>query len=211
MIVNIEKIITTNNTSIKGLSLETLPTTFPVTGTKAEFDTAVTDGTLLSLEAVEATLTTGKYLICFDGAAADFSIAKYGATVIAGNASGTSALTLTAGDLLISDGLLRMSTTATITADVSSVQGGSALTRSINEIAVCANAGDAVTLPTAAAGKVIIITNHGAQAADVFPATDDAINEGAADAAVSIAVNETFICVAYDAVNWEVLQLARNS
>lgn len=66
--------------------------------------TALTTGTILSLDAVEATLTTGKYLECFDGAANDFSIAKYGATIIAGNAQGTAALTVTAGDLVLTAG-----------------------------------------------------------------------------------------------------------
>jgi len=66
-------------------------------------DTALVDGSLLVLEAVEGTLTTGKYIECFDGAANDFSVAKYGATVIAGSAAGTAALTLSLGDLVITD------------------------------------------------------------------------------------------------------------
>lgn len=66
--------------------------------------TAMTTGTALYITATEATLTSGKYITCFDGAAADFSVAKYGATVIAGNASGTASLTLTAGDLVVTSG-----------------------------------------------------------------------------------------------------------
>jgi len=72
----------------------------------------LTSGTALKINATEATLTTGKYLECYDGAANDFSIAKYGATVIAGNASGTAALTLTAGDIVISSGFLVISANA---------------------------------------------------------------------------------------------------
>lgn len=68
--------------------------------------TAMTDGTILSLEAVEATLTTGLYIQCYDGAANDFSVGKYGATVIAGNAIGTAALTITAGDHVLTSGNL---------------------------------------------------------------------------------------------------------
>lgn len=64
---------------------------------------AMTTGTALYIDATEATLTTGKYIECYDGAANDFSVAKYGATVIAGNAAGTAALTVSAGDLVITD------------------------------------------------------------------------------------------------------------
>lgn len=171
----------------------------------------VNSGTLLRLTATEANLTSGLYFNCYDGAASDFSIARYGATVIAGNAALTASLTLTKGDLVMSDGVFTVGTSATITADAGSAQGGGAITRSYVEIAVCGVAGDSVTLPAAVAGRVVIITNHGANAADVFPASGDAINEGAADTATSIAVNETFLCIAYDTTNWEVVQLARNS
>lgn len=66
--------------------------------------TALTDGTILALDAVEATLTTGKYIDCYDGAASDFSVSKYGATVIAGSAIGTASLTQTAGDHVLTSG-----------------------------------------------------------------------------------------------------------
>jgi hypothetical protein len=65
---------------------------------------AMTTGTALYIDATEATLTSGKYIACYDGAANDFSVAKYGATVIAGNATGTDALTLTAGDITLTNG-----------------------------------------------------------------------------------------------------------
>jgi hypothetical protein len=74
--------------------------------------TSLTDGTVLSLEAVEATLTTGLYIQCYDGAANDFSVGRYGATTIAGNVSGTAALTLTAGDIVITSGFLVISANA---------------------------------------------------------------------------------------------------
>lgn len=171
--------------------------------------TAVTDGTILSLEAVEATLSTGLYIQCYDGAANDFSVGRYGATTIAGNASGTAALTITAGDFLMSSGILRQAVTATITADVGSIQGGSALTRGVNEISICATAGDAVTLPTAVAGQLVYIVNHGAQSADVFPASGDAINEAAVNTAKALAADAAMICHSYDGTNWECNTLAR--
>ena len=61
---------------------------------------AVTDGAGFS----------GSYLNCFDGAASDFTIKRYGATVIAGNASGTDALTLTNGDILVTAGNIDITT-----------------------------------------------------------------------------------------------------
>jgi hypothetical protein len=65
--------------------------------------TSMIGGTLLFLNATAATLT-GKYIQCYDGAADDFSVGQYGATIIAGNASGTAALTLTNGNILLSSG-----------------------------------------------------------------------------------------------------------
>ena len=66
----------------------------------------LTSGTMLKLSVVEATITTGKYIDCYDGAASDFSVGKYGATTIAGNAVGTAALTITAGDLVLTAGTI---------------------------------------------------------------------------------------------------------
>jgi len=157
--------------------------------------------------------TTSGSITITDGASGAITLAPNGtgAVVItpSSGASLTSALTITAGDLVMSAGVLTYAVTATVTADVGSVQGGSPITSSVVEVAVCANAGDAVTLPTAAAGRMVIITNHGVAACDVFPAASDAINEAAADSAKSLGVNATFLCVAYDATNWEVVTLAR--
>lgn len=72
----------------------------------------LTSGTAIKINATEATLTTGKYIDCYDGAASDFTVAKYGATTIAGNASGTAALTVTAGDIVITSGFLVVSANA---------------------------------------------------------------------------------------------------
>jgi len=83
------------------------------------------------------------------------------------------------------------------------------ITKDIVEISVCASAGDSVKLPAAVAGLVILVTNHGVAAADVFPNTDDAINEAAANTAKSLGINASMLCIAYDATNWECLTLAR--
>lgn len=83
------------------------------------------------------------------------------------------------------------------------------ITADIAEISVCATGGDSVKLPVAAAGLVVLVINHGVAAADVFPNTDDAINEEAANTAKSLGINASMLCIAYDATNWECLTLAR--
>jgi len=67
--------------------------------------TGLVDGCALKIAATEATLTTGHYVEFYDGATNDFTIGKYGATVIAGNAA-TTVLTVTAGDVVVSDGAI---------------------------------------------------------------------------------------------------------
>jgi hypothetical protein len=90
-----------------------------ITGSALKIDvSAMASGNGLLIAATEATLTTGKYINCYDGAASDFTVAKYGATVIAGNASGTAALTLTKGDIVVSDGTFSVSGLATLTAGI---------------------------------------------------------------------------------------------
>lgn len=49
-----------------------------------------------------------KFLDLHDGGGATFTVALHGATVIGGNAIGTAALTLTAGDFIVTDGRLRV-------------------------------------------------------------------------------------------------------
>lgn len=61
-----------------------------------------------------------------------------------------------------------------------------ALTSMMNRITICATAGDSVKLPASAPGMSIIVSNDGATAADVFPATGDAINGQAANIAVRL-------------------------
>lgn len=129
--------------------------------------------------------------------------------VVTGAAALTAALTVTGGDFVMSDGVLRGAVSATVTSHTGSIQGNNPITRSLVELSVTANAGDANTLPSAAAGQIVIVTNHGAQSADVFPASGDAINEAAANAAKAVAVDATMLCYAYDETNWECLTLAR--
>ncbi len=68
--------------------------------------TTLTTGNALLVQLAEGTLTTGYYFNAWDsvGVASVFKIGTKGATTIAGNAFGTAALTLTAGDLVLSSG-----------------------------------------------------------------------------------------------------------
>ena len=99
-------------------------------------------------------------------------------------------------------GMVLNTLTAGITADTGSSQGDGPLTSMYNEISVCANAGDAVTLPSAVAGYKVTIINNGAQACDVFPASSDNAGAGA-DTAVSLAAGANITYFAFDVTNWE--------
>lgn len=94
--------------------------------------------------------------------------------------------------------------TAGITADTGSSQGDGPLTSQYNEISVCVNAGDAVTLPSAVAKLKVTIMNNGAQSCDVFPASGDDCG-GGADTAVALAAGSNITYFAYDSTNWEAI------
>lgn len=97
--------------------------------------------------------------------------------------------------------LAKRSVAAGVTAAVGSAQGDGPITTDIVQISTCANAGDAVTLPSAAAGLQITIVNKGAQACDVFPASGDNLGAGA-NTAASLAATANITYIAYDATNW---------
>jgi len=56
------------------------------------------------------TTGTGNYIHCYDGAATDFKVSRYGAVTIAGNAIGTAALTVSAGDAVVTSGNIEITT-----------------------------------------------------------------------------------------------------
>lgn len=66
-----------------------------------------------------------------------------------------------------------------------------ALTATINRVTTVATIGDSVKLPTSAVGMVVVASNAGANAMDVFPATGDAINSLAANIALRINAGTT--------------------
>ena len=102
-------------------------------------------------------------------------------------------------------GILKHSVTVGQTANTGSAQGGNVIATEFYEIAVCANPGDAVTLPTAVAGQLVIVVNNGAQSADVFPASGDKVDGGSVNAAFALAsgANALFIC--QDGTDWDSL------
>lgn len=107
-------------------------------------------------------------------------------------------------------GNVKRSVQAGITAHAGGEQADAVLiTADVAEISICATLNDSVKLPDAVAGLVILITNHGAEAANVFPNTDDDINKAGANTAKSLGVNASMLCSAYDDTNWECLTLAR--
>jgi hypothetical protein len=91
------------------------------------------------------------------------------------------------------------------TANVNSSQGDNAITTFFYEITTCANAGDAVTLPTAAAGKVVVVANNGAEDADVFPASGDNVDAAGVNTAYSLESGTNVMFIAQDATDWDTI------
>lgn len=77
------------------------------------------------------------------------------------------------------------------------------LAAGFSEVTTAATAGDSVKLPAAEAGKIVVIKNDGASAIDVFPTTGDTINDGSANAAISVGTGVTVVFTAINGTNWE--------
>jgi len=96
---------------------------FSVTGN------GITTGSLAYFAMTEAGITSGNgsYIECYDSTAGatQFLVSDNGATTITGDAVGIAALTLTAGDITVSDG--NVAITSTSTADVFSITDNSLL------------------------------------------------------------------------------------
>lgn len=91
------------------------------------------------------------------------------------------------------------------TAGTTQTQAGAlAITSPIMRISTCANSGDGVKLPTAAANLDVLIINDGAEAAQIWPNTSDTIDGGSADAvdANTLAAGSARRYITLDAVNW---------
>lgn len=76
------------------------------------------------------------------------------------------------------------------------------LTTRLNLVGTVASAGDSVKLPTAVAGKEMIVVNKGANAMNLFPGSGDNINGTGVDTAVSVPAGNSLHVWAADATNW---------
>jgi len=72
----------------------------------------LTDGDILRLVTTDAGLTTGYFVACVEDGSDVLTIGDDGATVIAGSATGTAALSITAGDFTMTDGVVSITNTA---------------------------------------------------------------------------------------------------
>ncbi len=103
------------------------------------------------------------------------------------------------------EGYMRNSVAATITASTTQTQGQQPLTKDVNEISVCANANDVVTMPTAPAySRNVRIINNGAQTLQIFPATGDNLGAGV-NTSVTLASGANVCYTNYDVTNWEAI------
>lgn len=108
------------------------------------------------------------------------------------------------GDLTMGAGtFFQSSVTAGITASTTQTQGEGALVSGMNEVSTVANANDTVTLPAAVAGRHCFVFNNGANILQIFPAVDDAINDGAVDAPTTAAAGDNIHFAAFNSVTWE--------
>ncbi len=99
---------------------------------------------------------------------------------------------------------LARTVTAGITASRVQTQGSGALTSDVNEISVCANDNDTVTLPRAVAGMEIVIINDGKSTLRIFPASGD--NAGAGlNRPTTLGAGLSVRYTAYDATNWKAI------
>ena len=93
-------------------------------------------------------------------------------------------------------------TTATLTAGTNA-QGQGPITTDQVTITVAAANPSGATLPTAVAGKRVIIANRGANPVNIYPATGAAIGALATNAPVLLAVNQSVEFFARSATQWE--------
>lgn len=100
-------------------------------------------------------------------------------------------------------GFRQGSVTATITASTTQTQGQGALVSEYNEVSVCANVNDTVTMPAALAGRRVMIMNNGAQTLQIFPASGDAFSGSAVDASTTLAAAANKSWVSFNGTTWE--------
>jgi len=97
----------------------------------------------------------------------------------------------------------RLEVEAGLTASTTQTQGaGTSITKKMTEFSTVANPGDAATLDAAVQGRIRIVINDGAETLQLFPASGDAIDQGAANTSISVAPGSVVIFHAKDATTW---------
>jgi len=94
-------VFTFNGTTVTDIAIASDITTGTVLSITAD---GCANGKIVYLDADGGVGATGYFIYSCDGATPLFTVGQYGATIIAGTASGTDALTLTAGDILVTSG-----------------------------------------------------------------------------------------------------------
>lgn len=96
---------------------------------------------------------------------------------------------------------VNVSVSATVTAGTNA-QGQGALTTDFNVVTTAAASPSGVTLPTATAGRIIVIVNKGANAVNVYPASGAAVDAIAANSPISVPVGGWMEFNASSATQW---------
>ena len=154
--------------------------------------------------------------ITFEGVTAD----AFEATLTGGEPTADRTLTLPdASDELVGKAATQTLTNKTLTSPVitspsltrssavavtagSDAQGQGALTSDVNVITTAGSNPSAVTLPTASAGREVVIINRGANPLNIYPATGGSIDALAANTAIPLAVGGNMRFMASSSTQW---------
>ncbi len=93
------------------------------------------------------------------------------------------------------------SSTAGITASTTHTQGQGKLVANLNEISVCNNIDDTITMPSATPGREVRIANNGAKKALLFPDKSDDLGKGK-NKPVALGARSTVTYWTYDDTHW---------
>lgn len=138
----------------------------------------LTTGDLVRLQLDESALVGGTFIKCVetDASANVFSVGEKGATVIAGVASGTAALTLTAGDLVMTSGALTLTAgSLTLTLGDLTLTAGNA-TMTVGDLLL---SDGSVTITDADNAATLDVTNNTITTADMVVIDSTSITTGA--------------------------------
>lgn len=97
--------------------------------------------------------------------------------------------------------LIKYSVDATVTASTTQSQGERPLTKEINNISVCANDNDVVTLPVAVPGYRVTVINSSAKILQIFPASGDDLGAGV-NTSTTLAAGQKRLFESYDTTNY---------